>query len=452
MAVSKRIPSDALDSQPTVQSQLPGGLDLRTYLGRLKTGIHRYLISKIDIEKIFSPDEATRAQVFAVIQDVVTRLKVPLVQSEREKLVVEIGSEVFGLGPLEPLMQDPGVSDILVNGFHEVYVERAGVLEETKAVFKDNAHLMRVIQKIVSAIGRRIDESSPMVDARLPDGSRVNVIIPPLAVDGPHLSIRRFGQNSITESDLLKNQALTAPMLTLLKAAVGARLNIVISGGTGAGKTTLLNVLSACISAKERIVTIEDSAELQLKQRHVVRLECRPENSDGKGAVAARQLVINSLRMRPNRIIVGEVRGPEALDMLQSMNTGHDGSMTTVHANSPRDALTRVETMAMMANLNIAEKAIRRQIASAVSLVVQLARLSDGARRITHITEVTGMESEIISMQDIFLFEGRGISSDGHIVGSFAATGIRPRFSEKVKAAGFDLPASLFEASDRRRK
>jgi pilus assembly protein CpaF len=434
---------------PAGPAKIPGGLDLRTFL-ELKTGVHRYLISKLDMEKIFTPDESVRAQVFAVIQEVVARVKVPLETAEREKLAGDILEEVFGLGPLEPLMQDPGVTDILVNGSREVFIERAGQLEETKVIFRDDAHLMRVIHKIVAAIGRRVDESSPMVDARLPDGSRVNIIIPPLAVDGPHLSIRRFGHTPISEADLLKNQTLTPPMLNLLKAAVGARLNIVISGGTGAGKTTLLNVLSACISAKERIVTIEDSAELQLKQRHVVRLECRSANPEGKGAVHARQLVINSLRMRPNRIIVGEVRGEEALDMLQAMNTGHDGSLTTIHANTPRDALSRMETVAMMANLNIAEKAIRRQIASAVSLVLQVARLSDGTRRLTHITEVTGMESEIVSMQDLFLFESRGVSPEGRIIGSFVGTGIRPKFAEKLKAAGFELPADLFAPGDRR--
>lgn len=449
MTTSDRTPPDAVDSPPTAEAKIPGGLDLRTFL-ELKSGIHRYLFSRLDLDKIFSPDESTRAQVFALIKEVVAHLKVPLENPEREKLSVEILDEVFGLGPLEPLMQDPGVTDILVNGYRDVYVERAGILEETKVIFRNDAHLMRVIQKIVSAIGRRVDESSPMVDARLPDGSRVNVIIPPLAIDGPHLSIRRFGHTPVSENDLLKNQTLTAQMLNLLKAAVAARLNIVISGGTGAGKTTLLNVLSACISAKERIVTIEDSAELQLKQRHVVRLECRPPSADGKGAVPARQLVINSLRMRPNRIIVGEVRGEEALDMLQAMNTGHDGSLTTIHANTPRDAMARMETMAMMANLNIAEKAIRRQIVSAVSLVVQVARLSDGTRRLTHITEVTGMESEVISMQDVFLFESRGVDSNGRVVGNFVGTGIRPKFSEKLKAAGFELPANLFEPNDRR--
>jgi pilus assembly protein CpaF len=328
-------------------------------------------------------------------------------------------------------------------------VERGGVLEESKVIFKDDAHLLRIIHKIVSAVGRRIDESSPMVDARLPDGSRVNAIVPPLAIDGPHLSIRRFGHTPLTENELLTNQALTAPMLALLKVAVAARLNIVISGGTGTGKTTLLNVLSGYISAKERIVTIEDSAELLLKRRHVVRLECRPPDADGKGGVQARQLVINSLRMRPNRIIVGEVRSEEALDMLQAMNTGHDGSLTTIHANSPRDALARMEMMAMMSNLNIAEKAVRKQIASAISLLIHVARFSDGTRRITHITEVAGMETDVISLQDLFLFERQGVSADGRTVGAFVATGIRPKFSEKLKALGFELPGSMFEETRR---
>jgi len=351
------------------------------------------------------------------------------------------------LGPLEPLLQDPTISDILVNGAKEVYIERAGILEESGVVFKDNAHLMCIIEQIVSAIGRRVDESSPMVDARLADGSRVHVIIPPAAVDGPHLSIRRFGQIPITERDLLATQTLTQPMLELLRGAVKARLNIVVSGGTGAGKTTLLNVLSGYISEKERIVTIEDSAELQLKQRHVVRLECRPANADGKGAIMQRQLVINSLRMRPNRIIVGEVRSDEALDMLQAMNTGHDGSMTTVHANSPRDAIARLETMVMMGNVNLPEKAIRTQIVSAVTLVVQLARFNDGSRRVTHISEITGMEVDIVSMQDVFLFEKQGISAEGRVLGTFTATGIRPRFEEKLRAAGIALPATFFEKS-----
>jgi pilus assembly protein CpaF len=355
--------------------------------------------------------------------------------------------EVFGLGPLEPVLQDPTVNDILVNGPRQVYVERGGILEESNIMFKDNAHLMNVIDKIVSAVGRRVDESSPMVDARLADGSRVNVIIPPLAIDGPHVSIRRFGHIPITEEDLLKNQTLTKPMLELLKAAVMARINIVISGGTGAGKTTLLNVLSGYISEKERIVTIEDSAELQLKQRHCVRLETRPANIEGTGSIMQRQLVINSLRMRPDRIVVGEVRGEEALDMLQAMNTGHDGSMTTVHANSPRDAIARVETMALKANLNLPEQAVRRQIASAVQLIVQIARFTDGSRRVTLVTEISGMEDDVVSMQDIFIFDKQGISPDGRVLGTFAATGVRPNFSDRLNASGVNVLASWFEHS-----
>jgi len=449
-AASNRLPSDATGASPfQSDSKIPGRLDFRTYQ-ELKIEIHRYLLNKVDLKKIFVPDDAFRSQVCTLIQEVVARLKVPFSGAERERLAFEMVNEVFGLGPLEPLMQDPSVTDILVNGSKAVYVERGGILEETKVIFRDDAHLMRIIHKIVSAIGRRVDESSPMVDARLADGSRVNVILPPVAIDGPHLSIRRFGHTPITENDLLANQTLTAPMLGLLKVAVAARLNIVISGGTGAGKTTLLNVLSGYISAKERIVTIEDSAELILKQRHVVRLECRPANAEGKGSVHARQLVINSLRMRPNRIIVGEVRGEEALDMLQAMNTGHDGSLTTIHANSPRDALARMETMAMMANLNLAEKAIRKQIVSAISLVLQVARFSDGTRRLTYITEITGMEGDVICLQDLFVFESRGVSSEGRTIGSFTATGIRPKFAERLKAAGFELPPNMFEPTGRR--
>jgi pilus assembly protein CpaF len=374
-------------------------------------------------------------------------LKTPLSGRERERLSLEVLDEVFGLGPLEPLLQDPTVNDILVNGPKQVYVERAGVLEESNVMFKDNAHLMNIIDKIVSAIGRRVDESSPMVDARLADGSRVNVIIPPLAIDGPHISIRRFGHIPITEDDLLRNQTLTQPMLELMRGAVKARLNVIISGGTGAGKTTLLNVLSGYISEKERIVTIEDSAELQMKQRHCVRLETRPSNIEGKGAVMQRQLVINSLRMRPDRIVVGEVRGEEALDMLQAMNTGHDGSLTTVHANTPRDALARVETMAMMANLNLPEKAVRRQIASAVQLVVQISRFNDGTRRVTHLSEITGMEEDVVSMQDVFVFEKQGVTQDGKVLGSFTATGIRPKFADRLKASGINVPAAWFDHS-----
>jgi len=439
----------AINPLITGETKKRGGLDFRVYQ-ELKTGIHRDLLNKVDLEKVaMVRDDRTRRQVFGVIQDLVSNLKTPLSGPEKERLSLEVLDEVFGLGPLEPLLQDPTISDILVNGAKEVYVERAGLLEETKISFKDDAHLMHIIDKIVSAIGRRVDESSPMVDARLADGSRVNVIIPPLAIDGPHLSIRRFGHIPIVEDDLLANQTLTRPMLDVLKAAVASRLNIVISGVTGAGKTTFLNVLSGYISDRERIVTIEDSAELQMKQKHVVRLECRPANVEGRGAVAQRQLVINSLRMRPNRIVVGEVRGEEALDMLQAMNTGHDGSLTTIHANNPRDAIARMETMAMMANLNLPEKAIRKQIASAVTLVLQVSRFSDGSRRLTHITEITGMEDDVVSMQDVFLFEKHGVSPDGRTLGTFTATGIRPKFAEKLKASGFDLPANMFEQTSR---
>ena len=424
-----------------------GGLSFKVYQD-LKSTVHRDLLNKLDLEKVATVrDERTRAQSLAVIQGLVAGLQTPLSGRERERLALEVLDEVFGLGPLEPLLQDPSINDILVNGHKLVYVERAGLLEETNIRFKDDAHLMHIIEKIVSAVGRRVDESSPMVDARLEDGSRINAIIPPLAVDGPHLSIRRFGHIPIAEQDLLANQTLTPPILELLKGAVRARQNIVISGGTGAGKTTLLNVLSGFISDRERIVTIEDSAELQLKQRHVVRLECRPANIEGSGAVKQRQLVINSLRMRPDRIVVGEVRGEEALDMLQAMNTGHDGSLTTIHANSPRDAIARMETMAMMANLNLPEKAVRRQIASAIAIVIQISRFNDGTRRVTHLTEITGMEEDVVSMQDIFVFERHGISPEGRVLGTFTATGIRPKFADKLKASGIQVPASYFEHS-----
>ena len=421
------------------------GLSFKAYQ-ELKSSVHRDLLNKVDLERIASMrDGRIRGQVFSVIQDLVVDLDVPMSAPEREKLSREVLDEVFGLGPLEPLLQDPTINDILVNSHKQVYVERAGVLEETGVMFKDDAHLMHIIEKIVAAVGRRVDESSPMVDARLADGSRVNVIIPPLAVDGPMLSIRRFGTVPLTVEDLLANRTLTPPMLEILKGAVKARLSILISGGTGAGKTTLLNVLSGYISDRERIITIEDSAELQLKQRHVVRLECRPPNVEGKGSVKQRQLVINSLRMRPDRIIVGEVRGEEALDMLQAMNTGHDGSMTTVHTNSPRDAISRLETMALMANLNLPERAVRQQIASAIAIVAQLTRMSDGTRRVTHMTEITGMDEDVVSMQDIFVFEKKGIAPSGRVLGQFVATGIRPKFAEKLKASGINMPASLFE-------
>jgi pilus assembly protein CpaF len=432
---------------PMGDEKRQSGLNFKVYQ-ELKSAVHRDLLNKVDLERVaVVRDERTRAQALAVIQDLVANLQTPMSGRERERLSLEVLDEVFGLGPLEPLLQDPTINDILVNGHNQVYIERAGVLEETNIRFKDNAHLMHIIDKIVSDIGRHVDESSPMVDARLADGSRVNVVIPPLAVDGPHLSIRRFGHIPLSDADLLANQTLTPQMLELIKGAVKARLNIVISGGTGAGKTTFLNVLSGYISDKERIVTIEDSAELQMKQRHVVRLECRPANVEGKGAVMQRQLLINSLRMRPNRIIVGEVRGEEALDMLQAMNTGHDGSLTTVHANSPRDAVARLETMAMMANLNLPERAVRRQIASAVTLVIQIARFNDGTRRVTHMTEITGMEDDVVSMQDVFVFEKQGVGPEGRVLGAFTPTGIRPKFAEKLKASGIMVPASMFEHS-----
>ena len=423
------------------------GLNFKVYQ-ELKSSLHRDLLNKIDVEKVATVrDDRTRSQALAVIQDLVANLQTPLSGRERERLALEVLDEVFGLGPLEPLLQDPGINDILVNGHKQVYVERAGILEETNIRFKDDTHLMHIIDKIASGVGRHIDESSPMVDARLADGSRVNVIIPPLAIDGPHLSIRRFGHVPVSENDLLTNQTLTPQMLELIQGAVKSRLNIVISGGTGAGKTTLLNVLSGYISDKERIVTIEDSAELIMKQRHVVRLECRPANVEGTGAIKQRQLVINCLRMRPDRIVVGEVRGEEALDMLQAMNTGHDGSLTTIHANNPRDAVARMETMALMANLNLPEKAVRRQIASAVAIVIQVARMSDGSRRVTHLTEITGMEEDTVSMQDVFLFEKQGIGKDGRVIGTFTATGIRPKFADRLKSSGINVPASLFEHS-----
>jgi pilus assembly protein CpaF len=415
----------------------------------VKSAVHRELINKVDLEKLlFMQDTRGRQHLLALILQLVAEYGVPFSASERTRLANEVMDEVFGLGPLEPLLQDPTVTDILVNTATTVYVERGGVLEKTGVVFKDNNHLMHIIDKIVSKVGRRIDESSPMVDARLQDGSRVNAIIPPLAIDGPILSIRRFGTDPLTADDLLSYRELTPVMMGVLQSAVQARLNVVVSGGTGAGKTTLLNVLSGFISPRQRIVTIEDSAELRLKQEHVVRLECRPPNVEGKGGVRQRELLINALRMRPDRIIVGEVRGEEALDMLQAMNTGHDGSITTVHANSPRDALARIETMAMMANLNLPQAALRQQIAAAIQVIVQVSRMSDGSRRVTHISEITGTSDQVISMQDICRFEKRGLGPHGKVLGRFYATGIVPKFSEKLQAAGVPMETSLLNFSE----
>src|SRR5882757_5360729 len=412
----------------------------------LKFTLHRKLVDKINLDALASIDnQKMRSEVRQALLALIDGEPTLLSSSEKQQICDEVLDEVFGLGPLEPLLQDPTISDILVNGANQVYVERKGVLEITGVKFHDNAHLLRIIDKIVSHVGRRVDESNPMVDARLLDGSRVNAIIPPLAVDGPVLSIRRFGTDKLMPADLVKKVSITPGMMTLLEAAVKARLNIIVAGGTGAGKTTLLNALSAFISPKERIVTIEDAAELQLKQPHVARLETRPPNLEGNGAVRQRELLVNSLRMRPDRIVVGEVRGEEALDMLQAMNTGHDGSLTTVHANSPRDAISRLEVMVSLANANMQLVSIRQQISSAVNLLVQAARLSDGSRRVVSITEVTGMEGEVVTLQDLFVFEKRGLDPDGKVTGRFAPTGIRPKFYEKLLSAGIRLRPDLFD-------
>ena len=425
------------------------GPDLRhTQYQDVKAKIHTQLLNRLNLERL---SQIRREEAEPELRSVIGALlekeaeTSPLSLYERESIVIDVLNELFGLGPLEALLLDPDISDILVNRHDQIYIERNGMLEPVDAVFKDDRHLMRIIERIVSSVGRRIDESSPMVDARLQDGSRVNAIIPPLALDGPCLSIRRFRTDRLGAQDLVERQSLTQPMLTFLKACVHSRLNIIVSGGTGAGKTTLLNILSSFISDKERIVTIEDAAELTLRQRHVVRLETRPANIEGKGAIRQRQLVINALRMRPDRIVVGEVRGDEAVDMLQAMNTGHDGSLTTIHANTPRDALYRLDTMVAMANLNLPDKAIRHQIASAVNLIVQIARQTDGTRRIINISEITGMEGDVITMQDIFVFERTGIGPNGKVLGRFRATGIRPKASERLATSGEPLPAQLFE-------
>jgi len=414
----------------------------------LRASVHRKLLARLNLEALAQVDRArAEGEIRALLAQLLAEETTPISLTEREALFGEVLDDVFGLGPLEPLLRDPGVSDILVNTHQQVFVERGGVLERVTAAFQDDRHLLRVIDRIVSRIGRRIDESSPMVDARLADGSRVNAVIPPLAVDGPLLSIRRFPAERLKAEDLVQLRSLTQPMLDFLAHCVRARLNCLISGGTGAGKTTLLNVLSSFISDRERIVTIEDAAELQLRQDHVARLETRPPNIEGKGAIRQRQLVINALRMRPDRIVVGEVRGEESLDMLQAMNTGHDGSLTTVHANSPRDALARIETMVAMGATNLPERAIRQQIASAVQVVVQQTRLSDGTRRVTSVSEITGMEGDVITMQEIFLFEKLGVTQDGKVIGRFRATGVRPKCGERLRASGIHLPAEMFEGA-----
>jgi pilus assembly protein CpaF len=414
----------------------------------LKGRIHNELLGRLNLERL---SRVKREDAEPEIKDLILTLleresqTTPLSLFERDSLITDVLHEIFGLGPLEALLKDPGISDILVNRFNLVYVEREGRLEETDITFQNDAHLYRIIERIVSMVGRRIDESSPMVDARLQDGSRVNAVIPPLALDGPVLSIRRFRTDRIGAQDLVGRQSLTQPMLDFLQGALAARLNIIISGGTGAGKTTLLNALSSFISERERIVTIEDAAELTLRQRHVVRMETRPANIEGQGAVRQRQLVVNALRMRPDRIIVGEVRGEEALDMLQAMNTGHDGSLTTIHANSPRDALYRLDTMVAMANLNIPDRAVRQQIASAINLLVQISRMPDGTRKVSAISEITGMEQDVITMQEIFVFERTGLTPEGKVMGRFRATGVRPKCAERLATMGIRLPIDMFE-------
>jgi pilus assembly protein CpaF len=414
---------------------------------QLKFALHHKLLDRINLEALSAlPSERARAEIRNAVARLVEQEKTPLSLVEKGRVIEEVLDEVFGLGPLEPLLQDPTISDILVTTPRLVYVERGGKLFRTPVEFKDDAHLLRIIEKVVSRVGRRVDESCPLVDARLPDGSRVNAAIPPVAVDGPLLSIRRFGRGALKGQDLVAKQALIPEMLELLQAAVKARLNILISGGTGSGKTTLLNALSSYIPEDERIVTIEDAAELRLQQTHVARMETRPANLEGQGAIHIRQLVINALRMRPDRIIVGEVRGEEALDMLQAMNTGHDGSLTTVHANTPRDAVGRLEVMVGMANANMGVRAIRQQVAAAVDLFVQVARFSDGSRRVTHITEVVGMEGDLVTLQDVFLFAKLGLTANNKVRGRFHATGVRPKFYERLLACGIQLSAGVFSS------
>jgi pilus assembly protein CpaF len=432
-------PSKDAPAKPRVEAPRPQYLEL-------KANVHRKLLNRLNLEALASTDRSrAEADIRALLFDLIAEESMPLSMSERDAILGDVIDEVFGLGPLEPLLRDTSVSDILVNTYKNVYVERGGKLDRLPTTFQDDRHLMRVIDRIVSGVGRRVDDSSPMVDARLADGSRVNAIIPPLAVDGPLLSIRRFPAERLRAEDLVAIRSLTRPMLEFLEVCVRARLNALISGGTGAGKTTLLNVLSGFISERERIVTIEDAAELQLNQEHVARLETRPPNVEGKGAIRQRQLLINALRMRPDRIVVGEVRGEEALDMLQAMNTGHDGSLTTVHANSPRDALTRVETMISMGSVNLPERAMRHQIASAIQIVCQQSRMSDGTRKVTSISEITGMEGDVITMQEIFTFEKLGVTPEGKVIGRFRATGVRPKVCERLKASGIHLPPDMFE-------
>ncbi|MBN2410659.1 CpaF family protein [candidate division KSB1 bacterium] len=435
--------------KPVLKKPVPKIETLQRPISRsneLKEKIHRNLIDRLDLTKLdtLSKDDL-RGQVREVVENLLTEESDFTIEISRDKLIEEILNETFGLGPLEPLLHDHTISDILVNTYKQVYIERFGKLELTNTVFKDDNHLLHIIDRIVSEVGRRIDESSPMVDARLLDGSRVNAIIPPLAIDGPILSIRKFGIRKLSIDDLIELRSMTPEMAKMFSAMVKARLNVLISGGTGSGKTTLLNILSHYIPGSERIVTVEDAAELQLQQDHVVRLETRPANIEGKGQVTQRDLVRNALRMRPDRIVLGEVRGAEALDMLQAMNTGHDGSLSTIHANNPRDALRRLETMILMAGGNLTDKAMREQISSAIDVIIQGTRLSDGTRKIVKITEITGMEGDTISLQDIFVYEKMGVREDGRVLGGYRTTGIRPKFAEQVETSGISLPIDVFD-------
>ena len=444
MSLRERLSNTNTDEQPKLASNGHGMLN--SAYQELKKTIHQTVLDRIDLERIQKHgEERLKKELELLVERIVDEEKIALNQNERRNLLLDIQYEMLGYGPLEPLLKDPGISDILVNTYKQVYIERQGKLELTDVTFQDNAHLLKIIEKIVSRIGRRVDESSPMVDARLPDGSRVNAIIPPLAIDGPILSIRRFAVNPLTVNDLLKYKSITPPMAQLLQSLAQAKINMLISGGTGSGKTTLLNVMSGFIPENERIVTIEDAAELQMRQPHVVRLETRPPNIEGQGEVTQRALVRNSLRMRPDRIILGEVRGPEALDMLQAMNTGHDGSLATIHANSPRDAISRLENMVSMAASNLAARAIRQQIASAITVIIQVSRLTDGGRKIISIQEITGMEGDMITMHEIFTFKQLGVTEDQKIKGHFLATGIRPQFTERLRTYGVPVPDSLFD-------
>ncbi|MES2297140.1 MAG: CpaF family protein [Pseudomonadota bacterium] len=430
-------------------SELAGAGTLATgAYQELKKTMHQAILDRIDLERLQRlTTEQFKHELALLVQRIIEDERIVLNQNERHSLVLDIQHEMLGFGPLEPLLNDPTVCDILVNTHAKVYVERHGKLELTEVRFNDNAHLMKIIEKIVSRVGRRVDESSPMVDARLPDGSRVNAIIPPLAVDGPLLSIRRFSASPLSVADLLEFKSMTPPMVQVLQALGHAKINILISGGTGSGKTTLLNLLSSFVPADERIVTIEDAAELQLRQPHIVRLETRPPNIEGKGEVTQRALVRNALRMRPDRIILGEVRGPEALDMLQAMNTGHEGSLATIHSNSPRDALARLENMVGMAGVNLTPRATRQQICAAVTVVMQVTRLTDGARKLVSLQEITGMEGEIIAMHEVFKFEQTGVDANGKVLGHFCATGVRPRFAERLRQFGVAVPETLFDPS-----